>query len=251
MEAKNDIETLKHFLKHPLNSGDSILAAFAGLEGAIHRGSGLKQFVYIEGSRKDKVVLIAHADTYWDNHYEIETIVNHKLKQRGNIISSGSPGFGIGADDRAGCAILWLLKDSGHSLLITNGEEHGRKGSKWLMEKNGDIARRINNEHQFMMQLDRRNGADFKCYNVGTDAFREYVEDKTGFEEPNTSSFTDIVTLCENIPGVNLSIGYYDEHSEEETLNVEEWLKTLNICRNWLKETDLPGFLLDLTTAVA
>ena len=38
---------------------------------------------------------------------------------------SGVYDEGIGADDRAGCAILWLLKDSGHSLLVTNGEEIG------------------------------------------------------------------------------------------------------------------------------
>jgi hypothetical protein len=56
---------------------------------------------------------------------------------------------GIGADDRAGCAILWLLKDLGHSLLITDGEEKGGIGSKWLMNdtENADIAEEINTEH--------------------------------------------------------------------------------------------------------
>ncbi len=44
-------------------------------------------------------------------------------------------------------------------------------GSTWLMydEKNRDIADRINNNHQFIIQFDRRGGKDFKCYNVGTE----------------------------------------------------------------------------------
>jgi hypothetical protein len=37
----------------------------------------------------------------------------------------------LGADDRAGLAILWLLRDLGHSLMVTDLEEHGRMGSTY------------------------------------------------------------------------------------------------------------------------
>ena len=151
---------------------------------------------------------------------------------------------GLGADDRAGCAIIWLLKEMGHSILITNGEEQGGRGSNWLMNENHDIADKINSSHQFIIQLDRRNGRDFKCYSVGTDDFRAYVSKITGYSEPDRSSYTDIVTLCRDICGVNLSIGYRNEHSEDEHLIIDEWIKTLNICRKWLSEEKLPRFVL-------
>ena len=37
------------------------------------------------------------------------------------------------------------------------------------MDHNKDIADEINHDHQFVIQFDRRNGRDFKCYDVGTD----------------------------------------------------------------------------------
>ena len=106
----------------------------------------------------------------------------------------------------------------GHSLLITDGEEHGAIGSDWLMKgpENMDIANLINQDHQFIIQFDRRNGKDFKCYSVGTDEFRAYIAEKTGYLEPDRSAGTDIVKLCRDITAVDLSVGYRNEHSEEE-----------------------------------
>ncbi|MGC8605462.1 MAG: hypothetical protein ACP5VS_17490 [Desulfomonilaceae bacterium] len=119
--------------------------------------------------------------------------------------------------------MLWLLKDLGHSLLVTNGEEHGRTGSSWLMDHNKDIADEINHDHQFVIQFDRRNGRDFKCYDVGTDEFRSYVARKTGYTEPGRTATTDIVTLCREIAGVHLSIGYHNGHGNQEYLNIGEY----------------------------
>ena len=152
--------------------------------------------------------------------------------------------FGLGADDRAGCAMLWLLKDLGHSLLVTNGEEHGQTGSSWLMDHNKAIAEEINRDHQFVIEFDRRNGRDFKCYNVGTDEFRAYVAEKTGNTEPDRRATTDIVSLCRKIAGVNLSVGYHNEHHDNEYLNIAEWEHTLDVVQKWLSEGKLPKFSL-------
>jgi hypothetical protein len=254
----NDKEILKNFLDYPLGTGEDILDRFASLKGAVRRvneKNRLEQFVFIPGLRDNRVIMIAHADTYWDQKYydgpanyfdknsKQGTIMEHQMVQTGNIVSSSNPGFGIGADDRAGCAILWLLRNFGHSLLITNGEEHGGQGSNWLMDYHGDIADEINNHHQFAIQFDRRNSRDFKCYTVGTNEFCAYIEKETGYTEPDPFKYTDIVTLCRRITGVNLSIGYYNEHTEKEYLNISEWEQTLNIARKWLEKTDLPEFL--------
>lgn len=226
----------------PLSSADEVFNKFASINGAVQRGKDLQRFLYIEGARQNKALLVAHADTVWDEHYGKYDHIIPDLSYDNGIIRNNNGG--LGADDRAGCAIIWLLKDMGHSILITHGEEHGREGSRWLMEHNTDIAGAINSHHQFMIELDRRNGTDFKCYDVGTDDFRSYIKNTIGYTEPDRWSYTDIVDLCNNICGVNLSIGYYKEHTENEYLIVQEWLNTLNVCRNWIAAPILPTFSL-------
>ncbi|WP_299429448.1 hypothetical protein [uncultured Meiothermus sp.] len=236
-----ELDVLMEFLEMPLGSADAVFDKFSQVPGALLHGEGLERFLFIKGERANKVVLVAHADTFWDEHYERSHAFEPKeLEFKDGIIKNKKGG--LGADDRAGCAMIWLLKEMGHSILITDGEEGGRKGSKWLMHENPDIAHRINSEHQFMIQLDRRGARDFKCYSVGTDKFRSYVGEITGYSEPDYSSYTDIVTLCSDICGVNLSIGYCEEHSENEHLKFQKWLNTLDRCRQWLSEPELPRF---------
>ena len=237
----NDVAVLLDFLKLPLGKSDAVLDMFAGLPGAVRCGSGLQQFVFIEGQRQNRVVLVAHADTCWDFFYRKDRdLIPQNVQLADGIIRN--PGNGLGADDRAGCAILWLLRGLGHSILVTNGEEYGDIGSTWLMTARPDIADKINDTHQFALALDRRNGRDFKCYGVGTPEFREYITDKTGYTEPSRASSTDISTICRRICGVNLSVGYQCEHTENEHLVVKDWLHTLNLCRTWLSEASLPKF---------
>ncbi len=226
-------------------SSDSVLGFFGTLDGAVCRGTSPARFVYIPGNRPDRVLLVAHADTVWEGP-SAYTMKNEFVEEVGIYRPNGSePKRGLGADDRAGCAILWVLRNMGHSLLITDGEEQGRLGSRFLMEDpaNRDIAEEINNTHGFAVQFDRRNASDFKCYDVGTDEFRVYVAKMTGYTEPDRSSFTDITTICRRIPGVNLSVGYYKEHTLDEYLVLEEWLHTIDVAREWLSKP-LPRFLL-------
>lgn len=239
-----EIQILEDFLSFAVESSDPVLERFSELPGAIVREGGKGQrFVYVPGRRKDRVVLVAHADTVWTSWEERSGEPRRQgLIQENGVYRSGSHSIGIGADDRAGCAILWLLKDVGHSLLVTDAEEFGRRGSEFLMNSCPDIADELNGTHGFMVQFDRRNAFDFKCYAVGTDAFREYVHAMTGFTEPDRSSCTDICTLCRDICGVNLSVGYTSEHSSQESLNVQAWLNTLDVSRRWLGSADLPRF---------
>ena len=240
----NNQDLLRQFLEYPLWTTGPIFDRFRELPGAVFMeadSEGKQRFVYIEGSRPDKVVLVAHADTVMDERYipryHHEEPYEHDVVQDGDFFvarkRTGDRSV-LGADDRAGCAILWALKDSGHSLLVTDGEEHGQIGSVWLMEEHQDIADKLNG-HQFMIQFDRRNGTDYKCYDVGTDAFRAFVEERFGYVEPNKFATTDIRALCRDICGVNLSVGYYDEHRELERIDVREWEMTLGKARGVLE----------------
>lgn len=241
---KDDLNVLMDFLRIPLESAERVFEAFSTIPNCIQRGKGLGRFLYVPGTRENKVLLVAHADTCWDGAYR-DAKVEQKISSRKGIVRNLKGG--LGADDRAGCALVWLLKETGHSLLITHGEERGCRGSEFLMHANPDIADEINAIHQFAVQLDRRNSRDFVCYTVGTDVFRRYVRQMTGYSEPARSSYSDIGTLCRDICGVNLSIGYYNEHSVDEYLVVDEWLATLNMCRKWLAKHELPRFRLNGT----
>ena len=249
--SAEDEAVLMTFLNMPLESADAVFDKFSEIPGAIlRRGDGLERFLFVEGTRDSRVLLVAHADTVWDIYYYGEDDGYRAEREivRENGIVRNLRG-GLGADDRAGCAIVWLLRDLGHSLLITDGEEHGQIGSCWLMEENADIANKINADHQFAVQFDRKNGQDFKCYDVGTDKFRCYVQEATGYSEPDRRSCTDIVTLCRDIPGVNLSVGYRNEHRPTEHLLLAEWANTLALCREWLARPELPKFDLNCPAA--
>lgn len=226
------LETLTEFLSYPLNSTEEILARFATLPNAVWR-KGMdseQQFVFVPGTREDAATLVAHADTVFD-------IADHTFAIEDGIIRSTTPNCGLGADDRAGCAIVWLLKDSGHHLLITDGEEYGQIGARWLVNHNPDIAE-ILHKSSFMVQFDRRHGRDYKFYNIPvSDEFEDFIKHSTGYTNAGKRAFTDIVTLCkssESCCGVNLSVGYYDEHTSYESLNIAEWTNTLKITEEML-----------------
>lgn len=237
-----ETDVLMEFMSYPVNDAGSVLARFAALDGAIREGSGSKQFVYRRGWREDRVLLVAHSDNVWEGMTYPGDDLNPGIILEDGIIRSLVPGFGIGADDRAGCAMLWLLKDLGHSLLVTAGEETGLQGARRLMENRPEIAAEINESHSFAVEFDLGKTGLFKCYDVGTDEFRSYVSGETGYEDAGRNSCTDIVALCRTIPGVNLSTGYYLPHSESEYIVVNDWIESFNTAERWLSQTGLARF---------
>lgn len=229
-----DYSVLRDFLSLP-HRAEAVLDRFAGLPDAVTGKSGKKEgFVYIPGTRENAVLLVAHADTVGEEDLAVELAEDERIiRNRCGI---------LGADDRAGCAMLFLLRNSGHGLLVTDGEEYGSIGSRFLKEAFPDRFDEINRNYQFMIQIDRCGCADFKCYRAGTPEFRRYITEKTHFAEPDRLRSTDIVHLCRDICGVNLSCGYYCEHTAAEYLVKAEWRNTLELLRNWLSEDDIPKF---------
>jgi hypothetical protein len=234
---------------------DAVMDRFYSLPGAFSDGIGDERFVYIAGKRKDRALLVAHADTVYpdidgiiDIGYQ-DGVLYSKARNKeisyinrfGNKVSR--TGIGIGADDRAGCAILWELRKLGHSLLITSGEEVGCVATNRLMNT-PYWANEFNTTHSFAVEFDRRGSKDLVFYRVGTKEFAEYVKKETGYI-PDSGSVTDISHLCRLICGVNLSVGYYREHSPEEKLVVDQWQNTLATAYHWLSKKDLPCFELD------
>ncbi len=251
-------KVLREFLEMPLESTDAVFKKFLDLKikGTIHeKGNGdFQEFLYIPGTRTDRVILVAHADTYWDSRWGKYEGTNYETRKElqsetrnGRLVYLNSyrtehnRNGGLGADDRAGCAMLYLLHQTGHSILVTEGEEHRGQHHIALLPGNRELFDAINSTHQFAIQLDRENGSDFKCYDVGTEPFKSFIASQTGYVGINDHGLTDIVALCERICGVNFSIGYYSKHHSDEYLDYTEWKNTLEMVRKLLRQ-DLPRF---------
>ena len=227
---------LEHFLRLPLNDAEAVLSEFNQLYGAKYYPSTSKEyadsFVYVPGARNDRVLLVAHSDTVFDWH---EGTTEFVIEEDTYFSANKDKNVGIGADDRAGCAILWLLRDMGHSLLITNGEEYGSIAAGRIATELPSLYDELN-AHSYIIEFDRRHATDYKTYHIPvSDEFIAFIEGSTGYTDAGKNSSTDITCLCGEICGVNLSVGYYYEHTPDECLVFAEWMNTFNVARNMLE----------------
>lgn len=210
---------------------DEVLDAFAAPPGAIV-GDG---YVFVPGTSPDAVLLVAHADTVYD-------VPPKNVSWRGNIATAGwgngcriadpkaKSGYvyldsGLGADDRAGCALLWTLRESGHSLLVTDGEEVGCIGAAQAADEIPDLLSR----HRFAVQMDRRGDMEFVFYDCATPEFRRFVQRRAGKSwRQEQGSISDISVLCPSVGicGVNVAAGYMHEHTSSEIFFYDAWRRS-------------------------
>ena len=232
-----DHMTLLHeFLQFPLDNADGIFTKFASLERAVtaQGQNPLERFVYIPGTRKDRVLLVAHADTVWDAAYGNPQETTPILD--GHIFRSSNPTCGIGADDRAGCAMVWALRNSGHSLLIVHGEEKGKHGARFLRKAYAKLYRELN-RHQYMMEMDWA-GFGGCLYNQvdNTPAFKAYITETLGFTDSQAKGGCDLQILCHKVCGVNVSTGWNHCHRPTETLDCDQWLQNYEALERFLEK---------------
>lgn len=134
---------------------------------------------------------------------------------------------GIGGDDRCGVYTIIRLVEAGYKpyVLFNEDEEIGCIGSEKFCrtEHIEDLK-----ELKFLVQIDRRGSNDAVFYHDDNKEFHEWIEEVTGYVEAK-GSCTDIVNLSDacGVSSVNLSSGYYDEHTEYETVCIEELLHTI------------------------
>ena len=179
------------------------------------------------------VALVAHLDTVFKE--PPHDIFYDRVK---NVMWSP---YGLGADDRAGVyAIVQILKSGLRpTVIFTTDEELGCLGAEALAEQ----VKTPPIDLKYIIQLDRRGSNDCVFYTCDNPEFDAYVE-SFGFVT-NFGSFSDISTICPawKIAGVNLSIGYYDEHSVSETLYIGQMYDTIRKVKHMLEAAiDAPKF---------
>lgn len=145
---------------------------------------------------------------------------------------------GAGFDDRAGIYAIFKIIESGlkPSIILTTDEEIGGVGALKFVNK----VKEPLSDLRYIIQLDRRGTQDCVFYDLESPEFQSYIEG-FGFKT-NWGSFSDISTICPawKIAGVNLSIGYENEHTTRETLNIQAWLDTIEKVKVMLQESDIP-----------
>lgn len=136
---------------------------------------------------------------------------------------------GLGADDRAGVFLILKIiqsvsKNKKPSIIFTTDEECGCAGAAELALQ----VPKAPYDLKYIIQLDRRGQFDCVFYDDANDKFQDYVE-SFGFKT-NWGTFSDISVICPTwgISGVNLSVGYEDEHQEIETLHTQYMYLTLH-----------------------
>lgn len=188
-----------------------------------------KEYIIAEGDIP--IALVAHMDTVFK--VQPEDVFYDKQK---NVMWSPD---GLGADDRAGVFMIMSIIKSGFKphIIFTTDEEIGGLGARELAKKKMPFK-----DLKYIIQLDRRGTNDCVFYDCDNQEFTAYVE-KFGFVE-TWGTFTDISYLCPawGVAGVNLSVGYHDEHSIAETLHVSAWFSTFEKVMVMLSETEIPFF---------
>lgn len=177
------------------------------------------------------IALVAHMDTVFKQ--PAAELFYDRVK---NVMWSPT---GMGADDRAGVfSILKIIKDGYRPhIIFTRDEEIGCIGANILSYAPCPF-KKLN----YIIQLDRRNSNDCVFYDCNNKEFEKYIE-SFGFVTA-FGSFSDISELCPKwkIAGVNLSIGYRNEHTVSEVLFVGQMLSTISKVEKMLDEKNPPSF---------
>lgn len=169
---------------------------------------------------ESKTIFACHLDTV----SKAEVKVNHVIE--GNMIKTDGKSI-LGADDKAGVVILLYLisKKIPGTYYFFIGEEVGCIGSKAAV-KDDDFS-----NYDRIISFDRRD----TCSIITHQSWRRCCSDdfanalseeytKLGLElkPDDTGVGTDSAQFIEVIPEcTNLSVGYYKEHTHEESQNIE------------------------------
>lgn len=183
-------------------------------------------YVFAKGTYP--VLLVAHMDTV-----HLETPKQFKYKKNGDVISSPQ---GLGGDDRCGVyMILKIIKEIKCSVLFVEDEEVGSVGAKKFVKSfKGKNELKLN----YIIEFDRRNANDAVYYDLDNKEFEDFVTESSGGHfETAFGSFSDICVLAPffRVAAVNLSCGYYKEHTLETYTVYSEMEKNIAKAKEIIK----------------
>ena len=181
-------------------------------------------FLYSKGTIP--IMLTAHMDTV---HEELPKTIVYK----DGTISSPQ---GIGGDDRCGIyMILKIIKELDCHVLFCEDEEVGGEGSAKFIQT--ETCENLVGVINYVIELDRMNDRDAVYYSCDNSEFEGFIEKE--FWSFAYGSFTDICNICPEIKcaGVNLSCGYYKQHTKDEYVVLKEMENAIDEVKRLIKRT--------------
>lgn len=174
-------------------------------------------FIYSEGSLS--VLMCAHMDTVYQTPPKEIT----KIKEVYEVIWRSKDG--IGGDDRCGIEIILSVIEEGFdvSIAFLEDEEIGgigaEKFTRWYKEE--IEAERIKKPN-FIIEVDRQALYEAVFYSCRNKEFMEFCT--KGLFNKKYGSFSDISVIAPQIDvaAVNVSAGYYFEHSGDSEFIIPE-----------------------------
>jgi hypothetical protein len=252
-EAINiDLDLLKKIIRMSKKSlYDFLETELAQVYKNIDTNGKLRNFLFCEG--EEPVMVVAHLDTIfedlsnlysayptddlWGTYDFYQTVVEFKEIYHDQVEGVMWSPDGLGADDRVGVFMILSLVRAGlkPSILFTTDEESGSASGY-------DFALQYKHKFQnygikYVMELDRAGADDCVFYRCDNPDFVKYIEGY-GFVT-DTGSFTDISVICPIIKtaGVNLSVGYWNEHSKTEMIDLFTMSKNFGIIYKMIKNS--------------
>lgn len=179
-----------------------------------------KGYLYADG--EIPVLLVAHLDTV--HRQPVENIC---CSRDGRFMMSPE---GIGGDDRCGVyMILEIIREAKCHVLFTEDEEIGCVGARAFAA--GKTRPQIN----YIVEVDRRGSNDAVFYLCDNPEFAEFVN-SFGFETAS-GSFSDISVIAPALgaAAVNISAGYYNEHSLHEYIDIVAVERNIGLLREMVQ----------------
>lgn len=190
-----------------------------------------QHYVFCDFGYQTPIMLVAHMDTVDDDIEGFKKFgLTKNIKLKDGVIENFSGGV-LGADDRAGVAGILTLLDwckqtrrPMPAVLFTTGEESGGIGVAEFCKTDLFDASKIN----LMIELDRQGWSEYVTYHDLPQAAHDYVQ-SFGWTYGH-GIYSDIMDLTQEykIPSVNVSIGYYKQHSKHEFLVVDDYQDSLD-----------------------
>ena len=241
-----DLDLLKKIIRtSKKNLFDFLEIELAQVYKNIDTNGKLRNFLFCEG--EEPVMVVAHLDTVFEDFLKpsstnstndfYQTTIELKKIYHDQVQGVMWSPDGLGADDRVGVFMILSLVRAGArpSILFTTDEESGSASGY-------DFAFQYKHKFQnygikYLMELDRSGVNDCVFYKCDNPDFTKYIEGygfKTG-----TGSFTDISVICPIIKtaGVNLSVGYWNEHSKTEMIDLFTMSKNFDIIYKMIKNS--------------
>jgi hypothetical protein len=168
-------------------------------------------------------VFVAHMDTVNDFDMKKQLVFDKELQ-----ILSRQDGI-LGADDKAGVNLI-LNHIENVNFILTIDEEIGALGMQELVDKSKLLDDLIEFNVSCAIELDRKGTNDIlgDTHGYCGKDLQVQLENALPGYLGNVGVFTDIDYLCDIIASTNISVGYFNQHSKNEYLDVKHF--------NWVND---------------